>query len=150
MRPVDIPHELCSIEIERGTIRLQVVEMDMTYGGLIEGVPDARLNDSTIRRTAENAERRFRLNVHVVPPRRVVRTGKPFPDRPREYLPPVRCTGLFDGPPTPRAVGDWWTSRLAVVWFQDASDRLVHPDAARQMHDLPWDDLAKDLTYDDW
>ncbi|MBE1530963.1 hypothetical protein [Actinomadura algeriensis] len=145
---MDIPHELCTIEIERGTVRLKTIEADMTYGGLIEGVPTAHLNGRIIERTVANAERRYGLDVWVVPPRRVTETGR-YTGAVREYLPPVRCTGMFDGPPTPRSVGDWWVSSLAVVWFQDASDRLVHPDAADAMRAMPWDELAKDFTWDD-
>ncbi|WP_198679819.1 hypothetical protein [Thermomonospora amylolytica] len=38
---------------------------------------------------------------------------------------------------------------LTVIWFQGPSDQVVHPDAVARMYDMPWDDLARDLTFDD-
>ncbi|MFC5748003.1 hypothetical protein [Actinomadura rugatobispora] len=145
-------HEICSVEIRRGTIRLKVVEMRMTYGGLIEGVPTATFNDRAIKRAAERASERFMRPVYVVPPEREVQEGPTtgFRGEPVELLPAMECMGFFDGPPTPRAEDDWWTSSLAVVWFQDAGERVVHPDAAARMYELPWDELAQDFTWDDW
>ncbi|TNY36777.1 hypothetical protein [Thermomonospora catenispora] len=139
------PNEICSIEIRRGVIRLVSIEMQMTYGGLIEGAPTASFNDDLI----EGLRKRHTPS-YVVPPERTVHPQTTdLRDEPLETLPPVQCVGMFDGPPTPRAVGDWWRTFLYVIWFQEPSDQIVHPRAAARMHDMPWDDLARDLTFDD-
>lgn len=137
--------KICSIEIRRGVIRLVSIEMQLTYGGLIEGAPTASFNDALIEEL-----RKRRTPAYVVPPERTVGPQPTDPwDEPLETLPPVRCVGMFDGPPTPRAVGDRWRTFLYVIWFQEPSDQIVHPRAAAQMYDMPWDDLARDLTFDD-
>jgi hypothetical protein len=153
MRRVEKANEICSIEIRRGTIRLKMVELRMTYGGLIEGVPTASFNDRLIKRAEERAGKRFMRPVYVVPPPRAIEDSavRGFRGEPIELLPAMECVGMFDGPPTPRADrDDWWTSSLTVVWFQDAGERVVHPDAAARMYELPWDELAQDFTWDDW
>ncbi|WP_157432901.1 hypothetical protein [Actinomadura rifamycini] len=148
---MDSTSDLCTIEIDRGTIRLKAIEMGLTYGGLIEGAPEPRLNDQIIEDAAEQAARRYRCGpAWVVPPMRSAPEFDDHTGHAYEYLYPVRCTGLFEGPPTPRAGDGWWTSRLVVVWFQQAGDRMVHPDAARAMRPMPWDEMAEDLTFDDW
>jgi hypothetical protein len=146
MRRMKRGSEICSVEIRRGTIRLRSIEMMMTYGGLIEGMPTAPFNDRRI----EGLQKRLGPNVYVVPPSRTVDARRvDHRGEPMELLPPVQCVGLFHGPPTPRAVDDWWHTSLKVVWFQDAGGQVVHPEAAARMHDMPWDDLAQDYTFDD-
>ncbi|WP_344589521.1 hypothetical protein [Actinomadura vinacea] len=145
-------NEICSIEVGRGTLRLTSIEMRMTYGGWIEGLPTARTNDAMLERAAKRAGERFGRPVYVVPPERSTDDDSSwrFRGQPAEFVPAVECMGLFEGPPTPRAEGDWWTTMLAVVWYQRATDRVIHPDAVARMHDLPWDELAQDFTFDDW
>ena len=150
MPRVERASEICSVEIRRGTIRLEEIETRLTYGGLIEGAPTASWNDRVIGRARERAAERFGRPVYVLPPEREVSddvTG--FRGEPVEFMPALQCVGLFAGPPTPRAEGDWWTTELAVVWFQHAGETVIHPEAAARLYELPWDELAQDFTWDD-
>ncbi|MGK5556702.1 hypothetical protein ACSNOI_34350 [Actinomadura kijaniata] len=139
--------EICTVEIARGRLSLRAIEMCMTYGGMLEGVPCRSMNE----RLVERALARAGTPAHLVPPPVTPLSHQALPERwgPAEALPSVECVGFFTGPPTPRAADDWWRTVLHVVWYQDPSGHVVHPDAAARMHDLPWDEIAQDLTFDD-
>ncbi|WP_147341265.1 hypothetical protein [Actinomadura logoneensis] len=138
---------ICSVQIRVGKLLLTSLNVTQTYGGLIEGGPSKRFNDRLVQRALESASR-GEMPVHLVPP--VIKLDERRPHDPTEVLPPLRCIGFFHGPPTPRAVGDWWRTDLVVVWFQEPSERILHPDVEAQMWDLPWEEKARDLSFDDW
>ncbi len=133
-------------------VHLHWVEMTLTYGGLIEGVPRQRMNDELfIGRTMEQTRGKWtQYPVHLIPPSRTIpdnhqrfdRHG-PHPYGLVEYLPPVQCIGLFEA-----GIPNAESSCLVVIWFQDHSDTLIHPEAATELRRIPWDDLARDFGFD--
>ncbi|WP_194816798.1 hypothetical protein [Nocardia sp. XZ_19_385] len=135
-----LPFELCSITISAGTLRMQQIEMSLTYDGLIEGGPGERVNDMLVDFLTRPQPGRGG-NVYEVPPARTV-------EGETELLPPVRCIGFFRGPCTTAHNPDWLYTHLTIGWFQQPySTGLIHPDAVEQMRDLPWRDVATDVTW---
>ena len=142
---------LQTLETAAGRLTLRSLELSLTYDGLIVGAPNRELNDEHLHRRVKDTRHRWHYPVHLVEPPRTVRTDRaPHPrGGPYELLPPVECLGLFHGRATPRAEGDWWFTALIVLWYQDHGDALIHPRAAERLHDIPWDHLAKDFSFDD-
>jgi hypothetical protein len=132
-----------SVELTRLTI-------SSTYGGLLEGYPNARMNDALI--AGLGSRRAFAcasVPAHVIPPPRSrpgtgeCSAGMPF--GPVENLLPVYCEGSFrSGPVNEELDPALYESQLMVVWFQDDLARPVAEFASVAMNMLAWDDLAED------
>ncbi|GAA2088719.1 hypothetical protein [Actinomadura alba] len=141
-----------TIESAAGTLALRSVEISLTYGGYLEGMPSRKLNDEHLRRQVERVRGLWRhIPVHLVEPVRTVADDRePHPRwGPMELMPPLECVGLFHGRPTPRAVGDWMYTALVVIWYQEIGDGVIHPTAMARLGHLPWAELARDFSYDD-
>jgi hypothetical protein len=140
------------IDTDAGPLALRSVEISLTYAGYLEGVPCRELNDDHLRRRLASVRGQWRqYPVHLVDPvRTIAEDREPHPRwGPVETLPPLECVGLFRGRPTPRAVGDWMYTCLVVLWYQEPGDGVVHPAAMTRLRRMPWDELARDFTYDD-
>ncbi|MEV6200261.1 hypothetical protein AB0M64_09820 [Streptomyces sp. NPDC051771] len=125
-------------------LRLFELRMSSTYGGMLEGRPNARVNEGIIRRLRERTERAFSSTpVHLVPPARA------YPDLssrvgPVELLPDVACVGLFDSAPLAPAMDG---SGLVVVWFQPTTRVPAGEDADPGLRGIAWEELARDYEY---
>lgn len=149
---------IAEISDERLRLRLIHVEIGRTYGGLLEGLPSKRFNDRKIQRLVEGARS---SPVHLVEPPRLALghlrgSSETYgPDTflgPLEELPPVHCAGLFEGPMTSKVTApdfDHWLTELTIVWFQQPSTALIHPDLVPQLLAVPWDALARDVSFSD-
>ncbi|MFI6996742.1 hypothetical protein [Nocardia sp. NPDC050175] len=134
-----IPFELCSIQVAVGTLALTSLELSMTYEGSLEGGPGRRVNDYLVANLARS-QKNWGEHLYLVPPIRTMDNG-------RELLPPVQCIGYFRGPSTLTSADDWLYSDLMVAWFQQPHPAgLIHPDAVTQMYDIPWNDIAREIT----
>ena len=121
-----------------------------TYGGLLEGYPNARMNDALIARLGSRREFPYSsVPAYVIAPSRS-RPGNPeepaeVPFGPVEILPPVYCEGYFrSGPVNEELDPVLHESQLIIVWFQDDLAHPVAEFASTAVHGLAWDDLAED------
>jgi hypothetical protein len=141
---------LARIDLVAGRpVELMSLTIALTYGGLLEGYPNARMNDALIaglgRRRGDGCGS---PPVHVIPPPRSrpePGQGTRMPFGPVETLPAVYCEGLFRSRPVDGKLDPvLHESLLLVVWFQDDLARPVADFAASAVRGLAWDHLAED------
>ena len=152
-----IAHHLRSeLKLQSGrTVTLAALDQEMSYAGLLEGIPDAKSNDWYIETSLRAARRRCADGAmpHLIdPPRRgylrepgdMLREIENRPHRTPEWLPMVRCIGSFRDVVTARD-RDRDLSVLVVVWFQDEYAMPIGEPALSQLRALDWDSLATDV-----
>ena len=141
---------LAWIELASGrSVELTNLTIGSTYGGMLEGYPNARMNDALIARLGRRrGPAGGSLPAHVITPPR----GRPERDQetrmpfgPVETLPAVYCEGSFRSHPVDEELDPvLHESRLMVVWFQVDLARPVAEFAASAVRGLAWDHLAED------
>jgi hypothetical protein len=142
---------LARISVASGRpVELMRLTISSTYGGLLEGHPNARMNDALIARLGTRRELpHSSVPAYVVaPPRSRPGIGAEparMPFGPAEILPPVYCEGSFrSGPVNEELDPVLHESQLMIVWFQDDLARPVAELASMAVRGLAWDDLAED------
>ncbi|MHC5536784.1 hypothetical protein ACYOEI_00755 [Singulisphaera rosea] len=149
-------HLRCQITLQSGrTITLEALDQEMSYAGLLEGTPDAKTNDWYIESSLRVAARRCvpGARPHLIPPSRRDYLREPgdmrpivehSPHRTPEWLPMVRCIGVFKDVGTARDP-DRDLSVLVIVWFQDEYALPIQEPALDQLLALDWDSRAFDV-----
>jgi hypothetical protein len=133
------------------SVELTSLTISSTYGGLLEGYPNARMNDALTARLGRRREFAHGSQpVHVItPPRLCPESGRGagrMPFGPVETLPPVYCEGSFrSGPVDDELDPVLHVSWLMIVWFQEDLARPVADFAAAAVHGLAWEALAEDI-----
>jgi hypothetical protein len=130
------------------TIELAHLELTSVYYGLLEGYPNARINDVRLKYLAKRRESEY-----ASPPRHLITPPRRYPDPtteswpfgPMEELPYVSCLGLFHSRLINQELNPvLYHSWLEVVWFQDNVDSPVAEFVTAAVRDLAWDELAED------
>ena len=133
------------------SVELTSLTISSTYGGLLEGYPNARVNDALVARLGRRREFAYSSQpAHVIaPPRLRPESGQGsgrMPFGPVETLPPVYCEGSFrSGPVDDELDPVLYVSWLMVAWFQEDLARPVADFAAAAVHGLAWEALAEDI-----
>lgn len=131
------------------SVELTDLKISSTYGGMLEGYPNPRLNDALIARLSKRREYAYCSQpAHVIPPPRSQpdQGAGRLPFGPVETLPPVCCEGSFrSGPVNEELDPVLHESWLMVVWFQEDLSRPIADIAAAALHGLAWEDLAEDI-----
>ncbi|MFC4911585.1 hypothetical protein [Actinomadura gamaensis] len=141
---------LASITLNSGRlITLTDLKISTTYGGLLEGYPNARLNDRLLAGLAKRRESPYQTSpVHLIdPPRRrpVHGSDRRLPFGPVEELPAVHCRGSFTSERIDENLDKvLHRSWLEVVWFQDDLTTPVADFVTAAVADLDWNTLAED------
>jgi hypothetical protein len=153
----DVAYHLhCLVKLSSGrAILLEELRQRQTYADLIEGVPFALVNDRIVSR-AVDAARDLSLGgadpFLVAPDRRdflrepgdmddVVTLGQ----RP-EWLPMVRCIGVFKSP-EPAMNHGMDASYLTIVWYQNEFAPPIDDPVVEKIKAIDWDRLAADVEY---
>jgi uncharacterized protein (TIGR02996 family) len=148
-------HMNCELPLRSGrTITLQELDQQMTYIGLLAGVPNREMNDHTIADALREAQRFCVADArpHLIPPPLrdyfrepgdMQRITARFPDHVPDWLPMVRCIGSFKDVVKARDPNRD-LSVLTVVWFQDEYALPILEPALSQLRELDWDSLATD------
>jgi hypothetical protein len=132
--------QLATILLDSGrTVYLRGLYVQSTYGGFLEGYPNAKANARIVRSQRDNHNRISSAPLHVIEPALVPKPGHLGPGA---ELPAVVCRGLFVSVPLPGSASDG--SHLEVVWFQDHVLVPVAEFSAPPIRALPWNDLAAD------
>ena len=118
-------------------------ELTSTYAGLLEGYPNALINDAKLKYLAKRREsERSPPRYLITPPRRYPDpTSGSWPFGPTEELPSVYCLGLFRSNSINQQLDQSW---LEVVWFQENVDIPFAEFVTAAVRDLTWDELAED------
>ena len=150
-------HCSCDLRLaSERTITLKSFEQQMTYAGLLEGVPSRALNDRLIQSVIDEVGSRPQSGGHrpfVIPPVRrdycrvpgdmgpsPIRSGVP------EWLPSIRCIGSFESFPPARDT-DMHASALDIVWFQDDYAMPIAETILDVIRNLDWTSTAYDFEY---
>lgn len=125
--------------VEVGGVRVEVIELHQQaiYADVIEGLPDAKINDGIIARALDQA-RRLNPRPHLVPPRR-----RPLGPR-GEQLPRIACVARVRGP---RLHPDAEFGEVALVWFQDDLSSLVATEVSGELETIAWTEIATDVFW---
>jgi hypothetical protein len=126
------------------------LSQNLTYSGLLEGLPDRGMNDSLIQ-NAIAVDKRTNWKVHLIEPARRNYLDVPndmvarshIAGRPPEFLPMVCCRATLNDT-SPVRGSDADCSFLDVVWFQSEFALPIDADVLRQLQGLDWDKLASD------
>jgi hypothetical protein len=149
-------HLHCQMTLNSGrTITLEALTQEMTYAGLLEGMPDTESNDWQIRNLLRKAETHCVRGAkpHLISPTRrnylrepgdMYRAVEWFPHRVPEWLPMVHCIGSFKSVITARDPSRD-LSVLVVVWYQDEYALPIQQLAFGQLLSLDWESLATDI-----
>ena len=128
------------------SIDLTGLEISSTYAGLLEGYPNARINDALLKHLGRRREFSYGSQpVHLITPLR----SQPEPESvlpfgPMETLPPVYCQGSFRSAVIGQELDPvLYKSWLMVVWFQDDLARPVAEAVAAAVSGLAWDECAE-------
>jgi hypothetical protein len=142
---------LARISLASGrSIELTSLEISSTYGGLLEGYPNSRMNDVLVERLGRRRESPYRSPpVYVITPSRTRpdhgQRATRMPFGPVEMLPPMYCEGSFRSGPIDDGLDSvLHESWLVVVWFQDDLARPVADFTAVAVRELAWEELAED------
>ena len=130
-------------------ITLQRLDQRMHYADALMGAPNARTNREHIKVALEEAGRfsASEISPHLSPP--ITRGYRREPgDSPRmsgvaEWLPDVRCIGLFHS--FPACKPENFYSALVVVWFQEEYAFPIEESALSELLALDWEALATDF-----
>ena len=149
------------------TILLNALDQYLTYGGLLVGVPDERINSQRVERARSDALARFgdSCNPHVIEPalipfkveRQTYAVSSAAAAEPRgkveevsgQRFPHVTCIARFRCPATidpERNEGFFSYSMATLVWFQDTFAMPIAPDVLALMRALEWKSVAKDVS----
>jgi len=128
------------------TVTLDRIDQSRTYSGLLEGIPNVRLNAQLIAEAINNAARSGATL--LIEPRRV-----PIPSSagsehfgPHEKIPRICCTVSFLSTSVARNQA-MDASALTVVWFQDAWALPIAPEILTQLAATTWAPHAQDFEY---
>jgi hypothetical protein len=124
---------------------VEFVELDQVYGGLLEGLPTDKMNDSAICKYVDAAKQRFSgLPVHLVnPPRTPIEHDGRYPFGTPERLPSTVCTARFGSRSCARKMSMDGSS-LVVVWFQET---MEFPGDRDRFASVRWRELAGDFEW---
>jgi hypothetical protein len=148
-------HLHCRLALASGReIILEGLYQQMTYAGLVEGVPNSEANDWIVDRVMKKAAALCVQGArpHIIsPPRRdYLRTpgdnGHSSEWRP-EWLPCVACIGEFKAAGAARGTETGMLSTLTVVWFQDDFALPILEPALSALVALDWSSLATDFEW---
>jgi hypothetical protein len=124
------------------------LELTSTYAGMLEGYPNARMNDAKLKYLAQRRESKYAAPPRylITPPRRYPNpTTGSWPFGPIEELPSLYCVALFHSDRINQQLNPvLYRSRLEVVWFQENIASPVAGFVTAAVRDLAWDGLAED------
>lgn len=117
---------------------LEALHVQQTYLGLLEGRPNAEINDEVVDELRGQAAKLWgQRRVHVV---------HPHGASPGDALPAWACVGWFSSKPIQPSEGD--TSELVVVWFEHSVFEVpLRALAQDRLESLAWEELAEDCTF---
>jgi len=135
---------MLSIELADGrSIYADMMAAQRTYLGLIEGIPNDRINELMIENFKTTCERAFCFDRFVIIP--PVMSAREFNGKSCRSLPAAAICGLFRSVRTVRD-HDRTYSALAILWFQEGFDPLLSRAATAEIQTLDWSRLAQDVT----
>ena len=143
------------------------IDQHLTYGGLLIGLPDERVNNRLIEEARPAAEARFgnACTPHVIEPalipyavkqqRYAVKSNETAEPRGEAHemsgqrLPRVTCMARFRCPATidPARENEFFGySMTSLVWFQDTFAMPIAPDVLALIRALEWKSIAVDVS----
>jgi hypothetical protein len=116
----------------------------LTYLGLMEGIPNDRINAHMI----SDIERSCKRTLHcercgILPPTVTTFQHK---DKIGRKLPACAIAGRFIAAGTVRDHSKDY-SQLAILWFQETVDPLISPEALAAIEKLDWVEHAEDIYH---
>ena len=138
---------ILELSLETGRkIWASTIHMESTYAGLLEGYPNAAMNDRLIAGLARRAVELFGdWPVQVIEPSRTTRERThPTPFGPAEYLPSYWVAAEFNSVPLSDTMH---ASQLIVVWFQEHPFPVPSEALLGRLKAMAWDNVARDFEY---
>jgi len=152
-------HLHCAIYLDCGRkITLDELVQSRTYWGMMLGSPNNKSNDRNIDRAIKLAANHLVGEMgtpHLIHPNRRNYRAEPGDmddiqaktSRVIEWLPHVRCIGVFTSFPPARDESKF-QSCLTVVWYQDEYAMPFDEEVLKAIKSMNWNKLAADLDFD--
>jgi len=130
---------------------LQELNQQLTYEGLLEGMPTTKLNRFKLDRlVAEQQAKKPSINpVYLVRPVETpidLSPGEIYPFGSPATLPGVTCVGRFKS----RPIGEndpLFYSELTIIWLQSEFAMPIEPSVLEEIAGLDWDTLASNFEF---
>jgi hypothetical protein len=150
---------VASVRLSTGrVIVLESLEQQKSYLGLLEGVPNKRMNDDIIAQAVTSAKTRhphFRATAHLIAPNRRDHELEPG-DMEKlkatathlvpEFIPTIQCVAVFNSF-QPRHGSRHDYSSMCLIWFQDWFALPIANEVIEGIIALDWDRHAADCDY---
>jgi hypothetical protein len=114
--------------------------------GPLDGAPTAEINEESINEVV--ATFGGGANTYLVPPKQVRLPSKSSSPYVRQVLPAIAVVGEFMSYSPVGQVNEsgWDQSRLTVIWYQDYWALPIDDDVLRQIIEVDWDSLARNVV----
>lgn len=132
------------MQVKVGGKHAQVLHLEQrhVYADVIEGVPNADINQGIVDEAVARAARLGAGEPHLVPPRE--RSLGSFGDEEKRSLPPIACIARVRGAPIDAAADH---AEASLVWFQDEVSTTLPEDVAAALDAKRWSDIAQDVFW---
>ncbi|MEM7013295.1 MAG: hypothetical protein AAF585_17625 [Verrucomicrobiota bacterium] len=138
------------------SIDLKALYQEMTYGGLLEGTPDAKSNKTALKHLVKRAQNEFAHPTHkpylIDPPRRDYlrdpgdMDSLSFKWQKPEWMPSIACIGQFESV-APARDESKHASTLTIVWLQSDYAMPIAPECVEAIRSIDWVKHAIDFIY---
>ena len=141
-------------------ISLYEIHSSLTYSGLLEGLPDRKMNRDIISGLAEEANRKIynASKPYIIKPEELLIELEPGPRKSyrdrmvKEHgddwklmeIPRIECIASFESKPIS---DDYMGSNLTVVWFQDEYPMPINQDIINKIKSIDWDNKASSFDF---
>lgn len=141
-----------TVSIQQGfELHLRSLHQQLTYAGLLEGLPSKWMNDGIVKRAMERAPViLYCKNVHLLEPKLTpIEHERTWPFGKPEALPAVTCMAEFKAFETINT-SIQGHSELCIVWFQDKFALPFSDEMLAQLQTINWKKLAHDVSFDEY
>ena len=141
-------------------IWLYEIHCSLTYGGLLEGLPNRKMNKDTILGLAEMANHKIynATKPYTIRPEETLiepksESTKSYRDRMVKELgndwelaqiPRIQCIASFE---SEQITDDYMGSNLTVAWFQEEYPMPIQQDVINKIKSIDWDNKASSFDF---
>jgi hypothetical protein len=129
-------------------IFLKSIYQYYTYGGLLAGYPNKRINDRHIQNSLKYAlEKMYAPTVYLVPPPSI---EVDIDERSREHykdvirIPYITCYGQFESSQLDNSNDGSW---LTIVWYQDKFAMPIDSSVIEHIKTIDWESEAEGFEF---
>ena len=150
-----------NIDLNSGrVINLYEIHSSLTYSGLLEGLPNRRMNKGIISRLVQESSDKIynSTDPYIIKPKETLIEVKPGPTKSfndkmiKEHgddwelinIPRIQCIASFE---SGAVTDDYMGSNLTIAWFQDEYPMPIDKDVINKIKMIDWDNKASSFDF---